>query len=108
VASDTKSNHFVGVSKLLIQLTQVGIVSLLEVHQQFSAIQNNISYRNDDAKWDNEEHIFLKKKSFLRLILKQILNKRFALFLRRNHISVVFITNIILFFLQQNLSVNKD
>ncbi|CAF3892546.1 unnamed protein product, partial [Rotaria sp. Silwood1] len=58
VACDIKSRRFSSILKLLIQLAETDIVSLLEVHQHISSVINNFSFEDDDRKWNDEKEIF--------------------------------------------------
>ncbi|CAF1311602.1 unnamed protein product [Rotaria sordida] len=112
MAYDTKSTHFSYFVKLLLQLAEVHVISLLEVQQRVAFVFNKLFCENISTEWRDENHILnlllnstcLKNELLLNSKTEavtendideafdreiQSVDKELALFLRKNH----FLTN---------------
>jgi hypothetical protein len=56
-ARNTELTHFSDVLQLLVQLARFNVISLSEVHQQFSLVIGKTSSKYDDRKWCNVQKV---------------------------------------------------
>jgi len=117
---NTKLGRFSDVLKLLVQLSQTGIIYLLEIHHQLSLVYGKVLYKYDNGQWHNPQTLFdlLLNNSCIKTIVSSLLqkevftesyidkyferefhnfDKRSTMFLRRNHFlsSVRSVSNIL-------------